>query len=81
MQPFVVLGTLAAAALLVLMNSPALLQSASAIPSHLALLPVTWAFFFGLALALLVRRPLLLCPASLRAGIATEVIAFIVLLY
>lgn len=54
-QTFVVAGTLCAAALLVLMNSPALLQSASATPSHLALLPVAWTFFFGLALALQVR--------------------------
>ena len=63
-QPFIVLGTLAAAALLVLMNSPALLQSASATPSHLALLPVAWAFFFGLALALQVSCRLLPDPRS-----------------
>lgn len=52
MQPFVVLGTLTAAALLVMLNSPALLHSASASPSHLALLPLTWALFFGIALAM-----------------------------
>lgn len=61
MQPFIVAGTIAAAALLVVVSSPALLQGTPGAASHLALLPVLWVFFFALALVLQACPP----PASL----------------
>ena len=73
-QPFVVLATLSGAALLALMNSPALLQSAKATHSHLALLPIAWVLLFGIALAMQVRLP----PSSY--GYQSEPVALFCLL-
>lgn len=57
LQPFIVAGTIAAAALLVVVSSPALLQGTPGAASHLALLPVLWVFFFAIALVLQARPP------------------------
>lgn len=56
-QPFIVAGTVAAAALLVVVSSPALLQGTPGAASHLALLPVAWVFCFAIALVLQARTP------------------------
>lgn len=76
MQPFIVAGTIAAAALLVVVSSPALLQGTPGAASHLALLPVLWVFFFALALVLQACPP----PASLLLHRVTLLLAALPLL-
>eukprot|EP00892_Ulva_mutabilis_P002875 jgi/Ulvmu1/12589/UM092_0019.1 len=57
-QPFIVAGTVAAAALLVVVNSPSLLHGTPGAASHLALLPLAWVLCFALALVLQLSVPL-----------------------